>query len=133
MVLIQKFEVEIAGLLETKIRKRNQKKTKEFFHTQWENILNLEECDSRGVIQSGWSRIPKYGMQMLEEFTNYLSMLILWIQCIFYDTFVYAKNSVNKRGILWNEIQSLSTSIDQKEWLILGDFYEVINSSERFS
>lgn len=53
MVLIQKFEVEIAGLLETKIRKRNQKKTKEFFHTQWENILNLEECDSRGVIQSG--------------------------------------------------------------------------------
>lgn len=45
----------------------------------------------------------------------------------FYATFVYAKNTMNERFLLWNAIQNIAISIIDKDWLILGDFNEVTN------
>lgn len=89
-------------------KKKLEKKIKEFLHLQWHSASNLVECDSRGgdliwVIWNPqlWSvdilRIHKQFNHL--QFTNSGGYTL-------YATFVYAKNYLNERKILWNEIQN---------------------------
>lgn len=64
MILIQKFEMEVASILENKIRRRNQQKSKDFFWTQWGKVSNSEECDSGGKTQYGSFGILRHGTLM---------------------------------------------------------------------
>lgn len=44
---LHKFNVEITSILETKIRRRNQRKTDEFFDQTWGCISNVAKCDTK--------------------------------------------------------------------------------------
>lgn len=46
--LINKFDMEKIGILEMKIRRRNQMKVKECFGGHWSTTLNTAECSPKG-------------------------------------------------------------------------------------
>ena len=127
---IRNKDMNFGCLLETKIKERKAERIMKEVFQEWPLMTNYD-CSQGGRIWVLWREYvrmtPVYksdqlitcsvGLEDNEEF-----------MC----TFVYARNQVEKRKELWEDLcnHHNSAMFKNKEWVIIGDFNEILDGEE---
>ncbi|XP_074291896.1 uncharacterized protein LOC141618710 [Silene latifolia] len=121
-------EVVLFGLLETRVKPRYLNKVANNICTRWSNTTNTN-CHAGGRIWVLWKK-QYLKVDIIEVDAQYIHLKVKDTidDCVFYATFVYGYNKVEKRIPLWTALQSWTIS---EPWVVLGDFYNVMYSNER--
>ncbi|XP_058763491.1 uncharacterized protein LOC131636928 [Vicia villosa] len=128
---LNKFNVPVVGLLETRVKQHNADRIRRKFGNKWMVADNYAHHEN-GRIWLMWNfqeielRIVQLGEQYIHAEVSDLNHNTLY--CL---TVVYACNQLEKRKVLWNVMESLGTN-NNHPWIAMGDFNNVITTKDRF-
>lgn len=128
-----KYQLEIVGLMESRVRRRNQGKVMRAFEKQWRGHLNTQA----GGEAKGDSIWALWNPQLWEADILVMHKKLLhimfrnWRRWVTTVTFVYIRGTEVERRELWDSIGRVATISKDKNWLILGDFNKVLSLDER--
>ena len=125
-------DLDVLGILETKVRMQNQDKIKRVLPNHWTLISNTQS-NSVDRIWIGWNP-NKVNLTILNSTSQvihvYIESLDQAIQ--FFASFVYGANSIQDRRTLWTDLRDCSLPLGDLPWISLGDFNAVLNLNEIF-
>lgn len=126
---LQKYQVSIAGLLETKIKDKNRNRIMNSF-PGWKFFSNNDFLDS-GRILVLW-RESALSITCLAKSAQFVHCCVKMpdLDTDFLVTFIYGFNSAEERTSLWNDIRTISTGVSFP-WLLIGDMNTTLSADER--
>lgn len=131
---INNNQLEIVGLLESKVNGKNLEKVQTKLTTQrWDFISNTNTCNPPQCrILIGWNP-SKNSLAILHSSPQ-------WMTCAATSTsdnttinitFVYDQNTPAERRVLWDYISANSASFSYEPWLLMGDFNAILSPQYR--
>lgn len=122
------------GLLETRVKESKSEKIISSVFKGWSAVNNYE-FNRKGRIWVVWS--PRVRMTPVFKSDQIITMSVLLEEAEeeFFCSFVYAENTAEKRKELWKDIKDHHNSrrFRNREWIIMGDFNEVLEGEEHSS
>lgn len=70
-------------------------------------------------------------IEILSECSNFIDTCIKAEGKSFFMTFIYGAPEQSKRKVIWNQLTDIGKD-RAKEWILTGDFNDIIDSSEKF-
>ncbi|KAF5194778.1 hypothetical protein FRX31_015633 [Thalictrum thalictroides] len=115
---------------ETKVRQNNATRIMKNCSPNWFTMDNYNE-DPSGRIWILWDH-NFFQITKVNSSKQFIHCQVrhLPTNFVFYSTFVYASNNRTERGLLWDNLVHLSSSITTP-WCVMGDFNNVMFSNER--
>ncbi|XP_058726469.1 uncharacterized protein LOC131597821 [Vicia villosa] len=121
--------VPIIALLETRVKKTNASRIRQKLGNNWSYIDNYSHHHN-GRIWAIWKdQEVRINMLQLEEKFIHLDVMSLDNKIHYYATIVYAMNQIDRRRILWEQIDTLGNNINLP-WIVMGDYNNVLTSHD---
>ncbi|GKE03761.1 RNA-directed DNA polymerase, eukaryota, reverse transcriptase zinc-binding domain protein, partial [Tanacetum coccineum] len=94
----------------------------------WSWVSNIKECDKGCRIIIGWNE-EDVKVMVINSCKQAVLCLVEIIDSKqkFFCTFVYAANTGKKRKMLWRELCKCKSFIDDKPWVLMGDWNVSLN------
>ncbi|GJV71496.1 RNA-directed DNA polymerase, eukaryota, reverse transcriptase zinc-binding domain protein [Tanacetum coccineum] len=113
----------ICVVLETHIKKNKIKKIYDFVFGSWSWYSNMEKSERGCRIAVGWNEDNVNVMIIHSSQQSILCLIVVKeSKSKFYCCFVYAANLGKDRRSLWKELVQYKKFIDDKPWVLLGDW-----------
>ncbi|XP_010677721.1 uncharacterized protein LOC104893322 [Beta vulgaris subsp. vulgaris] len=128
---IQSRNVRLFGYLETRVKTGNFAKVYPRVCPNWSIVTNYSS-HYRGRIWLVWS--PSYftvDVKMVTELMIYGVVSHKASRAQFCLSLVYGHNDKEKRSELWNDLIKCSRDVMNTQWVVMGDFNNVLNLNER--
>ncbi|KAL0290511.1 UNVERIFIED_CONTAM: hypothetical protein Scaly_2668400 [Sesamum calycinum] len=128
--LIEEFKLEIIGLLETRVRDRNAFSIQNNIHRNWQWYSDYNGGPGNRI-WVGWNN-SKIDIDVLEAHNQivHCKVTVKATSTRFFHSFVYASNDMVIRRELWNILTRLALTMEDENWIIVGDFNIVMDHSE---
>ena len=130
--LVHALNLDVVGLVETKVKFSNQDIIKNNIFPNW-NFITNSQPDFIGRIWVGWNP-GKVNVSLLSCSAQMIHVKIdnPDSSISFEASFVYALHTIFDRRPLWREIKQCATSNGHLPWICLGDFNVVLSANEVF-
>ena len=128
-ILLQQHNAGLVGFLETKVKEQHIAQVIKKVCPRWQWTHNAT-ADEKGRIVVCWH--PKeYMFKQLKVIDQMIHGEAIQIstKIKFFITFVYGRNLMDQRCLLWEDINSLAILDDP--WCMMGDFNAVLHPGER--
>ncbi|KAJ6309528.1 hypothetical protein OIU77_015099 [Salix suchowensis] len=129
---INKYQLGIVGLLETKVSLNNLKKIEVGLNLSgWNFLSNITNADPCRILV-GWDT-SLFNLTLIH-------IDVQWITCKITSlasqesariTFVYGRNTHVDRRPLWDYISSISHLFNDLPWVLLGDFNAILQADQK--
>ena len=130
--LIKDNKLDLICLVETKIRRNNLENVKSMCFYQWEYVHNCPMEGGVARVIVGWNpkilSIEVVGTQRQALFCN---VNIIGTNYSFYATFIYGDNMTENRRSLWDFLMENKGVVNDRPWILMGDFNVVRNQDEK--
>ncbi|GJY24381.1 RNA-directed DNA polymerase, eukaryota, reverse transcriptase zinc-binding domain protein [Tanacetum coccineum] len=125
---IKDEKLSICATLETHLKKKQMHKVCSFVFGGWSWVSNIKECDKGCRIIIGWNE-EDVKVMVINSCKQAVLCLVEIIDSKqkFFCTFVYAANTGKKRKMLWRELCKCKSFIDDKPWVLMGDWNVSLN------
>ena len=125
-------QIDVIGIIETKVRMPNQVKILNNFMPQWKFVTNSEP-HAVDRIWVGWNP-NKVSLNVRICNSQIIHTIISSIdQSVSFEaSFIYGSNLILDRRVLWREMRLIAASSYNNPWICLGDFNVVLLSQEIF-
>lgn len=131
---IQNKRFQFGAVLETRVKERKSEKIVSTAFPDWSFVNNYEHS-RKGRIWVVWS--PHVRVTPIFKTDQIIAVSILMEGEIeeFFCSFVYAENTAERRKELWENMKTHQNSpmFRNKEWIIMGDFNEILEGDEHSS
>ena len=127
---ISKNNIQIFGILETRVRSVNKDWIQKKVFRDW-SVIDNQDFSTLGRIWIGWNS----NIIQVKKFYVSTQMVILTMEPLdnsqfFYASFVYGSNDEKDRKDLWRDICHYAPIIGNQPWILLGDFNVARHSSD---
>ncbi|KAJ6379678.1 hypothetical protein OIU76_016347 [Salix suchowensis] len=122
--LIRKKEVDVFGLLESKLFASKVASMQKFQLKNWKFLSNAEMVGNIARVIVFWN--PSFVSVASSAQGLHVSICSLVHQVSFRASFVYEFNTVVARCALWNDVRSWNSCTP---WMILGDFNAIMSQA----
>lgn len=128
---LHKFGLSFGCLLETRVKERKANKIVSEVFRDWEFMSNYE-YNALGRIWVIWKSNVRLTPVFKSDQIITVSVKIQEMEEEFFCSFVYARNTVEERKELWEDMCNHhdSSMFRDKAWIIMGDFNEVLEGCE---
>lgn len=124
------YNVSMLGLLETKVKKENERKIAVEVFPGWRWLSNSNELD-HGRIWLAWNPTD-YHLEELHKMDQLIHCLAWQIRSNlkFHITYVYGRNHTQEQTQLWSDLSRIANNMTDA-WCVLGDFNAVLSKEDR--
>ena len=131
---IQNKGLQFGGLLETRVKESKSAQIVSTNFPGW-SFVNNYEFSRKGRIWVLWSSQVRVTPVFKSDQIITVSVLVEGEDEEILYSFVYMENTAEKRKELWDDIKSHPNSpmFKNKEWVIMGDFNEILDGDEHSS
>ncbi|XP_058783262.1 uncharacterized protein LOC131657933 [Vicia villosa] len=118
------------SLLETRVKKDNASKIRQKFGKDWSYLDNYSHHNN-GRIWIIWKN-QEVQIKLVCEEEQFIHVEVRGLDGSFqyFATIVYAMNQLNRRKVLWEQIDNLGNAINMP-WIVMGDYNNVLSSKDR--
>ena len=131
-LLLHQNKVNMAGLIEIRVKEKNMKTVLKGIVPGWKMINNYNDSPN-GRIWLVWDD-NWYEVKLINSSAQFLHCQVneRSKDYQFIVTVVYGFNTVEQRKSLWKEMQTISQGVIQP-WLIVGDFNAILSTKDRLN
>lgn len=128
---VQEKGLQFGGLLETRVKESKSAQIISSVFPGWSAVNNYE-YNRKGRIWVTWSSQVRMTPVFKSEQMITMSVLLEGEEDEFFCSFVYAENTGERRKELWNDMKDHQNSrmFQNREWIIMGDFNEILDGEE---
>lgn len=118
-------------LIETRVKERKARKIVSEVFAGWDSMTNYEH-HNLGRIWVVWQQSVRMSPVYKSSQIITCSILMEGVEEEFFCSFIYAANGIEERKELWDDLRSHydSPMFKDKNWMIMGDFNEILDIEE---
>ncbi|GJU75149.1 RNA-directed DNA polymerase, eukaryota, reverse transcriptase zinc-binding domain protein [Tanacetum coccineum] len=124
-------KLHVYAVLETHLKTKSISKACDYVFRRWRWISNVTYSPTSCRIIVGWNA-NEIDIMVIQSCSQTILCLVEIIQTKvkFFVSFVYASNSCVERRSLWKELLMHKHSVNQKAWVLMGDFNVTLKLEE---
>ncbi|XP_058722962.1 uncharacterized protein LOC131594771 [Vicia villosa] len=127
---LHSMQVPIIALLETRVKQDKADRIRSKFGNKWSFTDNYSH-HYNGRIWIMWKTHEiKIKVLQIEEQFIHVEVISMDNKTQYYATIVYAMNQIERRKILWEQIDKIGEHMD-KPWIVMGDYNNVLTCQDR--
>ncbi|XP_060969918.1 uncharacterized protein LOC133037111 [Cannabis sativa] len=128
--LIQSKQVGLVSLLETKVQNKNMGKVYASLFSGWCFSNNNSWLDKGRIIMAWQPNVYTVDIRFCSSQIMHYFVQFKQYPGHFQLTLIYGFNDEKKREQMWIDLEELGKN-NKEAWLVMGDFNEILNASER--
>ena len=100
-----------------------------FHKTEYTSHFTVPPSGTGGGLSLSWK--PEVQVDILSSSSNFIDTSISMFQRSMMVTFIYGSPRQENRAQFWNQLTELGLGRDEEAWLVVGDFNDLLDNSEK--